>query len=360
MEAQIKAAIAQRNYPQTSRLLKQWHASDPDNALILFYAAQLQERTGRLEAAESNYLKLLKRSPTGKLMAQARKGLQRIRQQQQAAKAQALTEARHLADGQAPALLAIAAPAESQRQQAIAALAQVFSLNAYTARLIVPNSGFRLYRIGPWGELQYYAQALKDHPIQVLGAKVSSLAALETFQICYFETLEPNATVICKNSAGELGRIPFDWAEVSQQVSGQLPIFEQVVDLGPWQKLAYKEQVQDYALVRDLHLRGRQIILRLCDRLYDYQQGVALSRGPELNSRIQWNHLLVRIDDQMIVPRRSDFTRFGKSALELIPLLPPVDPQLRIHRRNVDRCAPHSWDIAFHLYSGLCYLHPDH
>lgn len=351
MEAQIVAALENNDYKQVTRLLKRWQASEPSNPLLRLYAAQLQEKTNRLEAAEKNYLKLLKQAPGSKVMSQARAGVQRIQKQQTEQKALELEKSRAVEGGDESAVLAIAAPPEAERQQAVQGIAKVLNLDAYTARQKLPSSGFRLHRAGTWGELNYHQKALAKENIPTLSAKIVDIKSLQTFQICYFETLSPQPTVVCKNSDGQLGKIAFDWREVSQRVVGQLPIFEQVVDLGPWGKTKHKEQIQDYVQVTDLHLLGRQIILRLCDRLYKYQQGANLSKQPEVNSRILWNQLLLHISSATKSPQHNDFTRFGEGTLEFINLLPVIEPHL-----DIDRRAPSDWDIAFHLYSSLCYL----
>ena len=351
MEAQIVAALEICDYKQVTQLLKQWQVSEPTNPLLRLYAAHLQEKTSRLEAAEKNYLKLLKQSPNSKVMGQARAGLQRVQKRQVEQKSQALEAARMTDGGDEPAILAIAAPSDAQRQQVIQGVSEVFSLDAYTARQKVPSAGFRLHRTGAWGDISYYCKALSKAKVPTLSAKISDIKSLQTFQICYFETLLPQPTVICKSNEGQLGKITFSWSEVSQRVMGQLPIFEQVVDLGPWGKTKHKEQVQDYAQVVDFHLPQRQIILRLCDRFYKYQQGVAIAPQPEINSRILWNQMLSQISSATNSPQPNEFTRFGKGALEFIKLLPAIESNL-----DIDRRAPSDWDIAFHLYSSLCYL----
>lgn len=351
MEAQIVAALEVCDYKQVTQLLKQWQLSEPANPLLRLYAAQLQEKTNRLEAAEKNYLKLLKQTPNSKVMGQARAGLQRVQKRQVTKKTTDLEQARTVEGGGEPALLAIASPPAAHRQQTIEGISKVFNLDAYTAKLKVPTAGFRLHRTGTWEEISYYRKALQQAKVPTLSAKVSDIKSLQTFQICYFETLSPQPSVICKSAGGQLGKIAFSWAEISQRVNGQLPIFEQVIDLGPWGRTIHKEQVQDYAQVVDFHLPKRQIVLRLCDRLYKYQQGMALSPQPEINSRILWNQLITQINAATNSPQHSEFTRFGKAALDFISILPPIKPNL-----DIDRRAPSDWDIAFHLYSGLCYL----
>ena len=351
MEAQIVAALDICDYKQVTRLLKQWQASEPTNPLLRLYAAQLQEKTSRLEAAEKNYLKLLKQAPSSKVMGQARAGLQRVQKRQAAQNALDLEKARTIEGGDESAILAIAAPAEHERQQAIQGIAKVFNLDAYTARQKVPSSGFRLHRASNWGEINYYQTALSKEQVPTLSAKISSIKSLQTFQISYFEALFPQPTVVCKSSDGQLGKIAFDWSEISQRVVGQLPIYEQVIDLGPWGRTEHKEKIQDYAQVVDLHLPQRQIILRLCDRLYQYTQGIALARADEINSRIKWNNLLQQISKATDAPHQKEFARFSKDALEFIRILPVIESHLEIDRR-----APSDWDLAFHLYSSLHYF----
>ncbi len=357
MEAQVVAALKVSDYQQVMRLLKQWQASEPNSPMLRLYAAQLQERTNRLEAAEKNYLQLLKQASSSKVMTQARAGIQRIQQQRQAQKAEALSQARQVKGGDELAILAIASPPTPNRAEAIQNMAQVFNLDAYTARLKVPTVGFRIHRIGPWGEVRYFAQALKQTPTLV--AKVREIKTLQVFQVCYFESISTQATVVCKNVGGQMGTLSFDWAEVSQRVSAQLPIFEQVVDIGNWGKTVHKERVQDYTHVVDFHLKEREIVLRLCDRLYKYQKGTALSNqhdtssqvSSQLNSRIRWNQLLQRLSSALSSPQHNDFSHFGKAALEFVPILPPIPANL-----DIDRRAPSHWDQAFQLYSGLCYF----
>lgn len=351
LEGKVTAALKASDYKQVTKLLKQWQASEPQSPLLRLYAAQLQEQTNRPEAAEKNYRRLLQQNPSSKIMSQARAGIGRIQQQQKVQQAEALSQAKAVSGGDDMAILAIAAPPESTRKQAIQGVASVFSLDAYTARMKVPSSGLRLHRVGAWGEISYYAKALQPYSVSTLCAKVKDVKSLQVFQVCYFESLSSSLSVVCKNAAGQLGKIDFEASEVTQKVSGQLPIFEQVVDIGNWGKTVHKEKVQDYVQVVDFHLPKREIVLRVCDRLYQYQKGLSLTDTPQINSRIQWNHLLTSFHQTLHASHANDFTRFGKGALEFIDILPPIHPNL-----DIDRRAPSHWDQAFHLYSSLCYF----
>lgn len=360
METNVAAALEVQDYQQATALLKQWQKKEPDSPLLRLHVAKLQEQTNKPNAAKKNYLELLKHSANAKVIRQARAGLQRIEDAQKEAKAKALADAKLAVGGEELAILAIASlpnasqsfaqssAASAQQKAAIDSIAKVFDLDPYTARLKLPNSGFRIHRISSWGEVSYYAQQLAA---PTFCTRISQIKSLQTFQAAYFERLSPNPVLVCKNAEGQLGQIKFDFAEVSQIVSAQLPVFEQVVDLGNWGRTVHKEKVQDYAQVLDLHIPGRQIVLRLCDRLYQYQKGFALTKAAELNSRIQWNELRSQLTQAINGPHHSDFARFGKSVLEFIPLLPAISANL-----DLDRRAPSDWDLAFHLYSSLCYF----
>ena len=91
-------------------------------------------------------------------------------------------------------------------------------------------------------------------------------------------------------------------------------------------------------------------MLRVCDRFYQYQKGIALGQDNEINSRIKWNKLIATISSSTKAPCKDDFSRFSKSTLEFINLLPAIQPNL-----DIDRRTPSDWDLAFHLYSSLCY-----
>ena len=349
METQVIEALERKDYRQVNRLLKQWQTTEPDSLLLRLYAARLQEKTKRLESAEKNYLALLKRSPNIKVMKQARAGIARIHAQRKAQKSQALSEAKQACGAEKISLLVLEAPKEEQRKAAIANLAQTFSLDAYAARMKIPNQGIRLYRVGPLGELTYFSKSLDRAPTRVV--RVEDIQEIQTFQICYFEAITPKPTIVCKSKEGQIGKISFDWKEVNYRLSGQLPIFEQVVDIGSWGRTVHKKRVQDYAQVIDLHLPQRKIMLRLCDHTYQYAEGISLSGTKEINSRIKWNNLLQQVSQFAVFPQCDDFTQFAKGALDFIPLLPVIAPNL-----DIDRRAPSDWDIAFHLYSSIYYL----
>ncbi|NEP20073.1 MAG: tetratricopeptide repeat protein [Leptolyngbya sp. SIO4C1] len=353
MQDLVASALQHQDFQRAAQLLKKWKKASPKDPLMLLYAAKLQESTLQFDAAERTYLKFLKLVNSPKLMGQARDGLRRVQQQRAALRQQDLEEAKAVLGSEEPGVLLLAPPRD--RKAAAQGLAQVMQTDPYTASLQIPSRGLRLQRIGPVGELQYYGKSLQQ-ALPTYWTTIEAVKAVKTFQAKFFEALRPQPRVVCQNAAGQLGQIQFDWSEVTQRVSAQLPIFEQVADIGAWGKRLRKEQTQDYAQVLDLHLHGRQIILRLCDRTYEFTKSAPLlPDSPESQlqrtTRIRWNALLQQIEAASQSPLLSDFTSFGQGALEFIDLLPYVNPHL-----DIDRRAPSNWDQAFHLYSALVFL----
>jgi hypothetical protein len=317
---------------------------------------QYQEATERWEQAEKTYLKLLRQTASQKLMVQARQGIQRVQTHRTQAREEAIETARARPDGQDPGLLCLQPVAGEQRQNAAQGLAQVLGTDAYTARLQLPSKEWRLYRVGPVGDLQYYSEALTQAQTPAFWVKHADIKAIQVFNVQYFQRVQPRPEVICKNADGQLGAIAFDWSEVSQVVLGQLPMFESVLDTGAWGKLQRKEKTQDFAEMIDLHLHQRRCILRLCDRAYDYSQGSPLPNAdaiPDkaLSTRPQWQALGTYLQRNVNAPIRKEFTHFGEGAMEFLDLLPHLDSRIDLFRSRET-----NWDPAFHLYSGLHFI----
>ena len=357
MQDEIAAALGKQDFRVAAVLLQQWQEKDPKNPWLLLMIGQYQEATECWESAEKTYLKLLRQSTIPKLMGQARQGIQRVQTQLAEAREEALETARAQPDSQDPALLFLEPVSGEQRQAAAQGLSKVMKIDAYMARLQLPGKGWRLYRVGALGEMQYYSQALTEAQVPAFWVKHADVKALQVFQIQYFRQVQFQAEVVCQNAEGQLGAIAFAWSEVSQIVMGQVPLFESVIDTDAFRKLQRKEKTQDYAEVTDLHFHQRKCVLRLCDRTYDYRQGTVPVPNSQaipdrtLSTRPQWNALIAYMREQVRTPLHNGFTQFGKGSLEYLDLLPVLNPHL-----NLPRTKPSNWDPAFHLYSSLYFL----
>ncbi|NER82168.1 MAG: tetratricopeptide repeat protein [Leptolyngbya sp. SIO1D8] len=356
MQDLVTAALTKKDFRTAATLLKQWKQKDPKDPRLLLMIGQYQEATERWKLAEKSYLKLLRQTASPKLMGQARQGIQRVQSVITQAREEALETARTQPHNQEPGLLCLEPVQGEHRKVAAQGLAKIMQIDPYTAGLQLPSKGWRLYRVGAVGEMEYYGQALREAQTPAFWVKQADVNALQVFRLQYFRRVQTQAEVVCQNADGQSGAIAFDWSEVSQIVMGQLPLFESVVDMDAWKKLQRKEKTQDHAEIIDLHLHQRKCILRLCDRTYDFRQGNPLPNAdaiPDkaLSTRPHWNALITYIREQAKVPVRTGFSQFGEGALEYLDLLPTLK-----HHIALARMQPTNWDPAFHLYSGLHFL----
>jgi hypothetical protein len=359
MIAQVAAASGRTHYKPASTLVKPLLQSSPDDPWVKLHLGQLQEASGKSEAAEQIYLTLLKGAENPKVALQARRGLDRLEaaaeEKRQAAIAQAQSDPTNAGTG----FLILEAITGEERAIAAKNLAKILKLDVYSAQFQLPSRGWRLYRTGSYAEIQVYARELQQAGLNVFCGSLSTIKAINVFKVDYMQSINGQPTVVCRNDAGQVGSLTFDWGEVAQGVRGRLPIFEQVIDLDAFKRLKRKEQTQDYTQVYDLHLPGRQSILRFCDRTYQFQKGVSPSTGAsstlsksQSSIRIQWNQLIARLTQQMgDRPLWEDFNTFAQTAFDHLDLLENFDTHIEIFRKE-----PTTWDPAFHLYSGLVFI----
>ncbi|MGD1953020.1 MAG: tol-pal system YbgF family protein [Leptolyngbyaceae cyanobacterium] len=350
MHQLVTEALDAQDYRRATQLIKKWRKAAPKDPFMLLSIGRLQEGTLQWDAAEKTYLTFLKRVNNPKLMGQARAGLKRVQQAREANRQEALDEAKAVLGSGEPGILIITPPADAQ--QAAVGLANVLRIDPYMARLQLPKRGLRLQRTGPIGEMQYYGEALQAAGVPTIWSTIDDLKTVEVFQVKHFRAIAPTPAIVCQSPTGQMGSLQFDWSEVTQIVRAQLPVFEQVNDKGPWCKTKSKELVQDYAQVLDLHVHGRKIILRICDRTYEFRNSVTLipNQTNLTSTRIRWNGLMQTIFQKTDCPLLEDFTNFGQGALEMMPLLPYLPVHLDLNRHK-----PSDWDTAWQIYTTLLF-----
>jgi hypothetical protein len=357
---QVAAAFDRQDYQTASRLLKELLKQSPHNPWVQLYVGRLQEVAGKLEAAEHTYRQLLRETTHPKLATQVRQGIKRVEERKQERRRQAIAQATAGSQDREAGFLVLETVGGEARPAVVERFATVMGLDTYAARLLVPSRGWRLYRSGPIGELRVYGQELQQAGVPAFWASLPDLQQIKVFQVQYFQADSSQAIAVCHNEHGQLGSLPFTWSEISQRVEGRLPIFEQVVDVGIRNQLTRKQQTQDYSLFCDLHLPGRQCLLRLQDGVYQFNCGVDLLpyQQPEANwldrntIRTNWNSLQSWLQEQLPpVPVWSDFTVFGETAADFVLPLSRLKSHIDLFRRT-----PSFWDPAFHLYSTLLFL----
>lgn len=355
---QIAAAFDRQDYNLAARLVKEFLQESPQNPWGHLYRARLFEVSDNFEGATAIYEKLLKNVTHPKIVSHARQGLQRIATKTQALRQQAIEQAKSAPENTEPGLLILEAISSETRPQAAKDFARIFNLDMYTARLHLPNRGWKVYRLGAIGELNFYQQQLRAANIPAFCTTESALKEIPVFEVLYFLDYAPKAIVVCHNETGQLGSLTFDWSEVSQRVEGQLPIFERVIDssMRKGVERQRKEKTLDYVQVCDLHLPQRRCILRMCDWRYHFDQGIEFGAMGDATieldqsiNRLHWNSLLNFLTEQISEkPMWSDFATFGETAIEFPILLDRIPAHLEAYDSAL-------WGSAFHLYSSLAF-----
>ncbi|HEY9669335.1 MAG TPA: tetratricopeptide repeat protein [Coleofasciculaceae cyanobacterium] len=363
---QVSDAFERKDYRTAARLLKQLVKQEPKNPWVRLYVGRLHEATGKLDSAETVYRQLLRGTTNPKIMSQARQGLGRLEKMEQERRQQALAEATVDPSSGEVGVLVLEPISAEAKTEAVPKFARIIQSDPYTARLQLPTRGWRLYRTGPVGELNYYVSMLRDASIPCFSARVTDIKKINVFSIHYFseESHASQAVAVCQNAQGQLGSLAFNWSEVTQRVEGLLPLFSEVVDRDVRGKLQRKTQMLDYVQFCDLHLPGRNCILRLSAANYQFQQGITFSPTPLPHQNSQapfsdpgttkknWNNLLNFLNQTLPkIPVWSDFKTFAETAMDFREMLSHLPSHIDLFRREET-----FWDPAFQLYSGLVFL----
>jgi hypothetical protein len=346
-------------------------ADDPMGQLC---AAQLQEENNELDKALETYRMLLKSAIGSKILTGARQGIDRIERIQKEIRLQAQASARAgIEDNLEPGFLILEPIELDQKPSAAVKFAQIMGIDPYSARLQLPSRGWRLYRTGTMGELKFYQQQLQQAEIPCFSVSRHDTQQMFVFKVNHFQTFRPQATIVCTDDRSEIRIFNFDWSEVTQMVTGLLPIFEEVVEIDLNNRTSRKPKILDYVHVCDIQLRNRRSIFRLCSQTYEFSQykqlithnrsqffstqlssqltgdlsSAAVSQRISITSRDNWQNLITQIQSRCPeVKVWKDFTPFAETAMGHREMLGHINPHLELLRR-----ADSLWDRAFHLYS---------
>lgn len=356
----LEAALQDGNYAEATRLIS---TLDPQDPWTQLYWARLWEATHQDDQAETAYRSLLRQTDGPKLTLAARQGLERLQSQRTQARQRAMAEA--IADPHKAELgVLVLEPIDpAQKTEAAQAIAKIMSLEPYSARMLLPSRGIRLYRVGAVGELEFYGQQLKAEGVPVFWQTLSSLQTIAVYTVLYVESTEGSVRVTVRPEGADLELHPgrsfqFAWADVAARVEGQLPIFEAVLDRDVRGKLLRKEKTQDHANFCDLHLPKENAILRFSDATYQFNRGINLDPKTQTHSPLHYSTAWAnwRQLAQMLVqnlpqqPVWSDFEPFAETALEHPELLSKLPSHVNLFRREDS-----NWDPAFQLYSALLF-----
>ncbi|XGB41964.1 MAG: hypothetical protein LVS60_17485 [Nodosilinea sp. LVE1205-7] len=230
-------------------------------------------------------------------------------------------------------------------------------LDLYTARQRLSSQHWRLYRVGPLAELEYLCQQLNQRQVPSSCFSIEAIKAIPVWRVVAILAFEPQIKLVTQLPESGEKTLIIDRAEVSQWLTGQLPLYESVVDLDPWGKLKRTEKTQDYAEIVDWHLPNQGYILRFCDRTYRHRQSCpppSTPANPERIKAIAWKNLKTHFQSYFQTAAIADFKGFGAGAIELIPVMPSMAIAI-----DLLRSSPCPWDYALHLYSTIRFLTPN-
>ncbi len=357
----INDAIKTEQFEQANSLLNELEPTHTDNLWLPFYRARLTEAQGHGTEAGHQYRQLLPLVNNPQLIAKIRQGLERIRQQEDDKQAQtqlerqaALAEAKLVPDNQSLGIFVLDIVTAEQKQAMAVNFSQIMNLDAYSARLLLPSRSWRLYRTGKMGELSFYDQQCRAQGIPSFCVALKQVLDLSVISVCHVSAMtDENLQIMYRHSSLETLALSIPWSEICQRVEGLLPIFEECVNLTPQGKVERKIEILDYAKVCDLHWPKQNTILRFCDQIYEFAQGISLSpntlRSQESTSHEKWQQLLSLLPQYLSgCPVLDDFTLFAETAMDFPELLTLINPHISFLRREETE-----WDAAFHLYSGL-------
>ena len=357
----ISDAIKAEQFETADQLLQEFKVDQLDNPWVDYYEARLAEARGDWAIAQDGYKQLISLVNNPKLIAKLRHGLERLdkqleeqRKQEQTAQKLALEKIKTTASHQELGIFILESIPPELKQTAAVNFAKIMQTDPYTARLQLPSRSWRLYRTGDIQELRFYVEKLQAVNIPCFCIPVSQLLDLTIKPVFYFSEITPNPTIVYRLNKDEDAIFNFSWSKVSQRVEGLLPIFEECVEVNARGKTERKTKIQDYARICDLHLPDRQMIIRLCDRVYEFDEGIRMgsSHGQrEITSNEQWNYLINAFKEKMLdKPSWTEFNPFAENAIDFKELLKLIDPHTYFLRREES-----DWDRGFHLYSSLIF-----
>jgi predicted Zn-dependent protease len=158
---QVAAAFENKDYKTAAKLLKQLIKESPENPWVQFYVGRLHEVSAKPQDAEKIYRRLLRDTINDKIIKQARQGLQRLQDIQQQEKQKAIIQATADPNNTEMGLLVLEPINNELKTQAAQKFAKIMEIDPYSARLLLPSRGWRLYKIGAVGELKFYGEQLR-------------------------------------------------------------------------------------------------------------------------------------------------------------------------------------------------------
>jgi len=371
--ATFEIQFSHQQFSDASATLQQLLSDYPDDPQLQILQGRLYDVTGKTEAAEAIFRRLLKSPLPARLIAQARQGLLAIEIAEVNARQAKIDAFLKLSGGSSLAYLAILPVTEELKTFAIAKIARIFRTDPYTARFKIPNRAPKIIRTGTLAEMQAYGEDIQSYGIGAIWLSIEAITQIPVYTVEYFSQSQniqlsnQQSNLKIKAIAG-INEITFEAKDVISRVEGILPTFGEVVVVNAKHKLARKEQILDRVHICDLHLFSYSVngerasggcILRFHDNQYRFDLGLNLPVERSLKHiaptvQEHWTELTKWLDQTMpSVEIVNDFQSFADMSLTCPEFLEAI-AETHI---TLERAKPSLWDNCFQLYSSTVFLH---
>lgn len=353
MFKQIELAIESEEYSKAEDLLQELMKSEADSLWLRYYQALIKEKQENFIDAERDYRQVIKDSiyPDIALIKLIRDGIERIAKANREKEQKILEEYTNTNNSQDLAVLILEPVPLDEKKNLAIKLAKTMKIDNYSAMLQIPIRGWKIYKTGYFGELNYYQNKLYREGISCFCYSLKDVNKMIIYQVKYFQVQGNEVIFFCNNKEQKEINLIISWGRIKNKVRGLVPIFEMTTHTDARNKVRKKQSTLDYVTFLDFHLPEDNLILRFNDYSYEFDRDSNLE-SKSITAKEKWKELVTFIDEKTFFAKTfSDFTLFAEGATQFPEMLKQITSYVNLFRREESL-----WDEAFQLYSGLIFL----
>ncbi|NJK33516.1 MAG: tetratricopeptide repeat protein [Oscillatoriales cyanobacterium SM2_2_1] len=323
--AQFEQQLAAQNYGAALATADALAHQFPQESQVRLAIARVYSAIGQVERAEELYRQVMREFTQPKVLAEARRGLQAIEDQEQAARQRRVQDL--LAAGCDPGngFLVLMPVAAELRARAAAKLARLFRTDMYTAKFGVPARSLKIIRTGSAALMLAFAEEFAQEGIAALAVDLGAIAQVKVVVALELHPVGLGQ-VRAVDRRGEGTEVT--WADVTARVYGVLPTYGEVVDVDAKRQLIRREGLLDRVRICDLHVPRQKLILRFHDNSLQFAAGVGLDLPAAVTIQERWRSLMdwlaAKIPDTPIYDELPDFVDMAKGFPDLLPAEPTL------------------------------------
>ncbi len=354
--AEIEQMLQQCQWQKAQSALATWRSQYPHEPQLKILEARLAYGMGQVSQAEEIFREILRSATQTHILAEARKGLRQIEEDEVRQRQRRAEEIANSSAGQGLgflALLPVSPDNVSLRSKTVERLARILRTDVYTAKFKLPTRHLKIIRIGVIADLQAHGEALQQAEIPAVWISQKAIAEIPIQGVRYFEILGLGEV----RAVHSQGDTRFALGEVSARVEGLLPTYGNVFDLNAKYQIIRREQVLDRVRICDFHLPQRQLILRFHDSNYQFNQGMQVAVPqtlPNIKPTVQqrWQAMLAWFANAMPhATIHDDFSHFQDMLMMYPDFVKEITPRIDLYRPK-----PQLVDNCFEVYSATLFL----